>query len=35
MDSNGNLRLCLEYGDGISMLDFIEGKFPKTNLRKS
>lgn len=26
IDSNGNLRLCLEYGDGISMMDFVNGK---------
>lgn len=34
MDSSGNLRLCLEYGDGISMLDFLQGKISKDEFKE-
>lgn len=34
MDSNGNLRLCLEFGDGISMVDFVEGKISEEDFKQ-
>lgn len=34
IDSNGKLRLCLEYNDGISMRDFINGEISEEDFKE-